>query len=63
VDAINPSEIANITILKDATAASIYGSRSANGVIVIMTKKGAGKSTIEYTVLLLSLLYGMTGII
>ena len=48
LDAINPSEIANITILKDATAASIYGSRSANGVIVIMTKKGAGKSTIEY---------------
>lgn len=49
LDAINPSEIASITVLKDATAASIYGARSANGVIVIQTKRGAVKSTIEYT--------------
>lgn len=40
LEAINPYEVANITILKDATAASIYGARSANGVIVITTNKG-----------------------
>lgn len=40
IDAINPSDVTNITILKDATAASIYGARAANGVIVITTKKG-----------------------
>jgi len=37
---INPADIATTTILKDATATSIYGSRGANGVIVITTKKG-----------------------
>jgi TonB-dependent starch-binding outer membrane protein SusC len=42
---INPSEIENIVILKDASAAAIYGSRGANGVILITTKKGLeGKS-------------------
>lgn len=40
VQSINPSDIETITILKDATAASIYGARSANGVIVINTRKG-----------------------
>ncbi|WP_343702741.1 SusC/RagA family TonB-linked outer membrane protein [Chitinophaga sp.] len=42
---INPEDIENITVLKDAAAASIYGARAANGVIVITTKKsrkGAG---------------------
>lgn len=48
LDAINPSEIVNITILKDATAASIYGARSANGVIVISTRRGTDKTTVEY---------------
>ena len=44
---INPSDIASITVLKDAAAASIYGSRAANGVILITTKSGeAGKSQI-----------------
>ena len=44
---INPSDIASITVLKDAAAASIYGSRGANGVILITTKSGeAGKSKI-----------------
>ena len=38
---INPSDIASITVLKDATATSLYGSRGANGVILITTKKGA----------------------
>jgi TonB-linked SusC/RagA family outer membrane protein len=37
---IDPSDIASTTILKDATATSLYGSRGANGVIVITTKKG-----------------------
>lgn len=45
---INPSDIETITVLKDAAAASIYGSRAANGVILITTKSGAvGKSTVS----------------
>lgn len=38
---INPEDIASITVLKDAAAAAIYGSRGSNGVILIETKKGA----------------------
>src|SRR5213593_3768276 len=47
---LNPSDIGSITILKDASATAIYGSRAANGVILIETKKGvaAGGPTIEY---------------
>ncbi|MTI20866.1 TonB-dependent receptor [Fulvivirga sp. RKSG066] len=42
---INPNDIASISVLKDASAASIYGSRGANGVIIITTKRGeAGKT-------------------
>lgn len=37
---LNPSEVASITLLKDASAASIYGARAANGVIVIITRNG-----------------------
>ena len=49
IDAINPSEIVNITVLKDASAASIYGARSANGVIVITTRGGEiGKPKVRY---------------
>lgn len=45
IAAINPSDIESITVLKDAAAASIYGSRAANGVILITTKSGKeGKS-------------------
>ncbi len=40
VSAIDPGDIASTTVLKDATATSLYGSRGANGVIVITTKKG-----------------------
>lgn len=40
VSAIDPSDIASTTVLKDATATSLYGSRGANGVILITTKKG-----------------------
>lgn len=47
--AINPNDIASFTVLKDASAAAIYGSRGANGVIIITTKKGtAGKFNLSY---------------
>ncbi len=43
---INPNDIESIEVLKDASAASIYGARSANGVVLVTTKKGkAGKTT------------------
>ena len=42
---INMDEIESITVLKDAAAASIYGARAANGVVVIVTKKAKGKRT------------------
>lgn len=42
---INPNDIASFVILKDASATAIYGSRGANGVILITTKKGDGGST------------------
>ena len=46
---INPSDIESITILKDADATAIYGTKGANGVILITTKKGkAGKTTVEF---------------
>jgi iron complex outermembrane receptor protein len=37
---INPQDIESIDVLKDASAAAIYGARGANGVIIITTKKG-----------------------
>ncbi len=40
--ALNPSDIENVTILKDASSTSIYGSRAANGVVVITSKRGRG---------------------
>ena len=50
VAGINPNDIANVTRLKDASAAAIYGSRAAGGVIVITTKKGKpGKMAINYS--------------
>lgn len=46
---INPSDIESMEILKDASATAIYGSRGANGVILITTKKGkTGKTTMNY---------------
>ncbi|GHT25872.1 SusC/RagA family TonB-linked outer membrane protein [Bacteroidia bacterium] len=46
---INPSDIETITVIKDAAAASLYGSRAANGVILITTKKGtSGKPVISF---------------
>lgn len=46
---LNPSDIESIQVLKDASAAAIYGSRGSNGVVIITTKKGSvGKPTISY---------------
>ncbi|WP_423129966.1 SusC/RagA family TonB-linked outer membrane protein [Gaoshiqia sp. Z1-71] len=51
LNAINPNDIESTTILKDATATAIYGSRGANGVILITTKSGkSGTSSIEVDV-------------
>ena len=48
---INPQDIESINVLKDASAAAIYGARAANGVIVITTKKGKeGKSEVNLSV-------------
>lgn len=47
---LNPADIESITVLKDATATSIYGARAANGVIVITTKKGkTGKMKVNFS--------------
>jgi iron complex outermembrane receptor protein len=49
LNAINPNDIESITVLKDASATAIYGSRGANGVVLVQTKRGArGSSTLEY---------------
>lgn len=49
VGGINPNDIESITVLKDAAAAAIYGSRAANGVIVVTTKRGkAGSMKVGY---------------
>ena len=47
---LNPADIENITVLKDAAATAIYGARAANGVIVITTKKGkSGRPVINFS--------------
>ena len=49
IDFMNPSDIESIDVLKDASATAIYGSRGANGVIIVTTKKGKnGKFTLNY---------------
>src|SRR5690606_6778876 len=45
---LNPNDIETMQVLKDAASASIYGSRAANGVIIITTKKGKGKLKVTY---------------
>lgn len=51
INSINKADIESYTILKDASATAIYGSRGANGVVLITTKKGkAGKSQIEVNI-------------
>ena len=49
IDDVNPNDIAGIEILKDASATAIYGSRGANGVVIVTTKRGKpGKSVVAY---------------
>ncbi|MBZ9630060.1 TonB-dependent receptor [Salegentibacter sp. LM13S] len=48
LNTINPADIASIDVLKDASATAIYGSRGANGVIVITTKDGGGNDIFNY---------------
>ncbi|MGD0340251.1 MAG: TonB-dependent receptor [Bacteroidales bacterium] len=49
METINPNDVESMEVLKDASATAIYGSRGANGVIMVTTKKGqAGKVTVEY---------------
>lgn len=49
MNALNPQDIENISVLKDASASSIYGSRAAGGVVLITTKSGKkGKTSINY---------------
>ena len=49
-DGLDASEVENLSVLKDGASAAIYGSRAANGVILVTTKKGKiGKPTINYT--------------
>src|SRR5581483_1455694 len=50
LNSINPADIETMTILKDASATAIYGSRGANGVILITTKRGQRDSQVEYEV-------------
>lgn len=50
MSAVDPNDIASISVLKDAASAAIYGSKAANGVILITTKRGAtGKPRISYS--------------
>ena len=50
MDLVNPQDIESISVLKDAASSSIYGSRAANGVVLITTKKGkAGKLSVSYS--------------
>lgn len=55
---VNPSDIQNISVLKDASSTAIYGSRASNGVILITTKKGSkDKVTVNY-----DFIYGSQGV-
>lgn len=50
MNTVNPNDIANVSVLKDAASASIYGARAAFGVILITTKNGqSGKTRVSYT--------------
>ncbi len=51
LDDLNPNDVESVSVLKDAAASSIWGSRAGNGVIVVTTKKGkvGGKPTINFT--------------
>ncbi|GHT40794.1 SusC/RagA family TonB-linked outer membrane protein [Bacteroidia bacterium] len=50
IENLNPNDIASIDVLKDASATAIYGSRGANGVVIVTTKKGhSGKMSLNYS--------------
>lgn len=50
MNSIDPNDIENISVLKDASSAAIYGSKASNGVILITTKRGkAGKTSVSYS--------------
>jgi len=48
ISSLNPADVASISVLKDAGAASIYGSRASNGVIIVTTKKGSAGTKVSY---------------
>lgn len=48
ISTLNPDDVASIQVLKDAGAASVYGSRASNGVIILTTKKGKGEVKVHY---------------
>lgn len=50
VSSLDPNDIQNIEVLKDASATAIYGSRGANGVVLVTTKSGNDKSTVPLTI-------------
>lgn len=50
ISALNPNDIQNIEVLKDASATAIYGSRGANGVVLVTTKSGNDKSSVPLTI-------------
>ncbi|MFA7473338.1 MAG: TonB-dependent receptor plug domain-containing protein, partial [Spirosomataceae bacterium] len=50
IETLNPLDIESIDVLKDASATAVYGSRGANGVVLITTKKGkSGRMTLQYS--------------
>ena len=49
LDRINPNDIESVTVLKGANASALYGSDATNGVIIVTTKKGKGKLSVEYS--------------
>ena len=50
LNSLNPSDIESIEVLKDASSSAIYGSRGANGVVLVTTKKGKeGKIKVEFS--------------
>lgn len=49
LSSVNPNDVSNIEVLKDASSTAIYGSRGSNGVILVTTKRGAaGKTTVQF---------------
>ena len=61
LNALNPSDIASLTVLKDAASASLYGSRGANGVVVITTKKGMQSEKVQISLATVNGFSYMTG--